>query len=125
MRDHALGLDGAPRAQGDAILASMRRRLPRQGDAIDAAMRAYRAAVVADDTARSRRCLSALFAIAEDDVSINGDLVRARNDPDAIVRECAAIGAELTREQRRLLLMRALELDPRHAGAKAEITRLG
>src|SRR6185436_2990030 len=97
----------------------------RHGELIDAAVAAYRAAVLADDTVRSRRCLSSLFAIGEEDVSINGDLVGARNDPDAIVRECATLGSEITREERRRLLLRALELDPEHAGAKAEIARLG
>jgi ectoine hydroxylase-related dioxygenase (phytanoyl-CoA dioxygenase family) len=121
MREYALGVG----TQGEAILESMRQRLPRQDALIDAAARAYCAAVLADDAVRSRRCLSALFAIGEEDVSINGDLIRARNDPDAIVRECAALGAEVTREQRRQLLLRALELDPEHAGAKAEIARLG
>ena len=58
-------------------------------------------------------------------MSINGDLVRARNDPDAIVREYVTLGSDVTREQRRLLLLRALELDPEHVGAKAEIARLG
>jgi ectoine hydroxylase-related dioxygenase (phytanoyl-CoA dioxygenase family) len=121
MREWALGVA----TQGEAILASMRRRLPRQAELIDAAVRAYRAAVRADDTVRSRRCLSALFAIGDDDASINGDLIRARTDPDAIVRECATLGTEVTREERRQLLLRALELDPEHAGAKAEIARLG
>jgi len=125
MRDFAVGVEGGAKAQGEIIVESMRRRLPRQRDVIDRAVAAYRAAVVAGDDARSRRCLSALFAISDEDVSINGDLVRARNDPDAIVRECAVIGAELTREERRLLLQRALELDPEHAGARAEIARLG
>src|SRR5439155_15560327 len=122
---YALGMEGAAKAQGEAILESMRRRLPRQRDVIDAAVRAYHASVLADDTANSRRCLSALFAIAEDDVSINGDLVRPRNDPDAIVRECAALGPEITPDERRQLLLRALELDPEHGDAKAEIARLG
>ncbi len=125
MREYALGVGGAAGAQGEAILESMRRRLPRQAEVIDAAVRDYRAAVLAADTLRSRRCLSALFAIAEEDVSVNGDLIRARNDPDAIVREYAVLGPEVTREQRRRLLLRALELDPEHAGAKAEIARLG
>jgi ectoine hydroxylase-related dioxygenase (phytanoyl-CoA dioxygenase family) len=125
MRDHALGVDGVARAQGEAILESMRRRLPRQGALIDAAARAYRAAVLAEDSTRSRRCLSALFAIGEEDVSINGDLIRARTDPDAIVREYESLGAEVSREQRRQLLLRALELEPGHAGAKAELARLG
>lgn len=124
MREYALGREGAARSQGEAIVESMRRRLPRQGEAIDAAVRTYRAAVLAADTVRSRRTLSALFAVSEEDVSINGDLVRARNDPDLIVRECASLGPEITREQRRQLLLRALELDPEHAGATAEIARL-
>jgi ectoine hydroxylase-related dioxygenase (phytanoyl-CoA dioxygenase family) len=121
MREHALGVG----AEGEAVLASMRRRLPRQGELIDAAVRAHRAAVLTDDPARSRRRLSALFAIGEDDVSVNGDLIRARTDPDAIVREYGVLGPDVTREQRRQLLQRALELDPEHAGAKAEIARLG
>jgi ectoine hydroxylase-related dioxygenase (phytanoyl-CoA dioxygenase family) len=121
MREYALGVG----TQGEAIIASMRRRLPGQREPIDAAVRAYRAAVLAGDTVRSSRCLSALFAIAEEDVSVNGDLIRARNDPDAIVREYAILGPEVTREQRRQLLLRALELDPEHAAAKAEIARLG
>lgn len=125
MRDYVLGVEGAPRVQGHAIVESIRGRLPRQGKAIAAALRAYRAAVVAGDPVASRRALSVLFAVSEEDVSINGDLVRARNDPDAIVRECATLGPEVTREQRRQLLLRALELDPEHAGAKAEIARLG
>jgi len=125
MRDHALGTDAAATADGDAILASMRARLPRQAGAIEAAVRAHRAAALAADAARSRRCLNALFAIAEDDVTINGDLVGARNDADAIVRECAAVGAAITPEERRRLLLRALELDPEHAAAKAAIARLG
>jgi phytanoyl-CoA hydroxylase len=125
MREYALGEAGAARSQGDAIVALMRERLPRQGEAITAALRTHRAAVLADDTVRSRRALSALFAISEEDVTINGDLVRARNDPDAILRECATLGPEITGEQRRMLLLRALELDPEHAGAKAEIARIG
>ncbi len=125
MREYARGEEGAARSQGEAIVALMRERLPRQGAAIDGALRTYRAAVLAGDAVRSRRALSALFAISEEDVSINGDLVRARNDPDAILRECATLGPEITREQRRQLLLRALELDPAHAGAKAEIARLG
>jgi ectoine hydroxylase-related dioxygenase (phytanoyl-CoA dioxygenase family) len=125
MREYALGEEGTARTQGDAIVALMRQRLPRQAEAIDAALRTYRSAVVAGDTVRSRHALSALFAVSEEDVSINGDLVRARNDPDAIVREYAGLGSDITREQRRLLLLRALELDPEHAGAKAEMARLG
>jgi hypothetical protein len=125
MREYALGEDGAARSQGEAVVALMRERLPRQREAIDAALRTYRAAVVAGDDVRSRRALSDLFAVSEEDVSINGDLVRARNDADAIVREYAGLGSDITREQRRMLLLRALELDPEHAGAKAEIARLG
>jgi hypothetical protein len=73
---------------------------------------------------RSRRALSVLFAIGEEDVTINGDLVGARNDADAIVREYVSLGADISREQRRLLLLRALELDPEHAAAKTEMARL-
>lgn len=125
MRDFVLGADGAPRMYGNAVIETMRERLPRQGKAIAAALRTYRAAVTAGDAAASRRALGALFALDEEDVNVNGDLVRARNDPDAIVREYATLGADVTREQRRLLLQRALELDPDHAGAKAEMARLG
>jgi hypothetical protein len=125
MREYALGGEGAARSQGEAVVAALRRRLPRQAEAIDAAVRTYRAAVSAGDAVRGRRALNALFALDEADVSINGDLVRARNDPDAIVRECASLGPEITREQRRQLLLRALELDPEHAAAQAEIARLG
>jgi hypothetical protein len=123
MREHVLGGEGAPAAQ--VVVESMYRRLPRQREAIDAALRRYRDAVLAADAVRGRRCLNALFAIAEEDVSINGDLVGARNDPDAIVRECATLGPEVTREQHRQLLLRALELDPEHVGAKTAIARLG
>ena len=125
MRDWALGTAGTAQAQGEAIVAAMRERLPRQRDPIDAAVRRYRDAVLAADAVRTRRCLNALFAIAEDDVSINGDLVGARNDADAIVRECATLGPEVTRDQHRQLLLRALELDPDHAAAKVALARLG
>ena len=117
-REGAAGPKARPSSSRCAGVSRVRR------EAIDAAVRTYRAAVVAGDTVRSRRALSALFAVSEEDVSINGDLVRARNDPDAIVREYATLGPEITREQRRQLLLRALELDPEHAGAKAEIARL-
>ena len=125
MRDYVLGAQTAAQIQGDAILESMRRRLPRQAGLIAAALRAYRDAVRATDAAGSRRCLSALFAISEEDMNINGDLIRARTDPDAIVREYANLGPEVTREERRQLLLRALELDPEHAAATAELARLG
>ncbi len=121
MQKHALGTDET----GQAILQAMRRRLPRQGTALDVAWERYRAAVIDGDAERASRCLGALFAIDEDDLNINGDLVRARMDPDAIVREYAVLGPEVTREERRRLLLRALELDPGHAGAAAEIARLG
>ena len=124
MRDYAIGASAAARIQGDAIVQWMRRRLPRQAGLIDAALRAYREAVLANDAARSRRCLSTLFAISEEDLSINGDLIRARTDPDAIVREYANLGPEVTIEERRYLLLRALELDPEHAAAKAELAGL-
>lgn len=122
MRDYALGV-GAAQVSGDAVLASMRRRLPRQAEAIDAAFGAYRDAVQAGAGDASSR-LSALFAISEEDMSINGDLIRARTDPDAIVREYAHLGAEVTHEQRRQLLLRALELEPDHAAARAALARL-
>ncbi|MCC6848769.1 MAG: phytanoyl-CoA dioxygenase family protein [Deltaproteobacteria bacterium] len=125
MREYALGERGAARVRGEAIVDAIRRRLPRQGAAIDAALRVHRAAVGAGDAIGSRRALNALFAISEEDVNVNGDLVGARNDPDAIVREYATLGSDITREQRRLLLLRALELDPDHAAAKAELARLG
>jgi ectoine hydroxylase-related dioxygenase (phytanoyl-CoA dioxygenase family) len=128
MRDYATAAPAAAgdhQRHGEAVLESMRRRLPRQAAAIDAAFRAYREAVLAGDDARGRRCLGALFAIGEEDVSINGDLIRARTDPDAIVREYAHLGAEVTDEQRRQLLLRALELDPQHAAAKAALAELG
>lgn len=124
MRDYVIGVDHATRTQGNRILESMRRRLPRQAGLIAIALRAYRDAVLANDAARSRRCLSALFAISEDDVSINGDLIRARTDPEAIVREYANLGRDVTHEARRMLLLRALELDPEHAAARAELARL-
>jgi ectoine hydroxylase-related dioxygenase (phytanoyl-CoA dioxygenase family) len=125
MRDYVIGTPAAARLQGEAILESMRRRLPRQAGLIGAALRAYRDAVLANDATRRRHCLGALFAISEEDMNINGDLIRARTDPDAIVREYASLGPEVTREERRQLLLRALELDPAHAGAQAEIARLG
>lgn len=121
MREFALGTD----ARGGEIVAGMRRRLPRQGGAIDAALARYRAAVLGDDAGLVERCLGALFAIGEEDLSINGDLIRARTDPDAIVREYVVLGPEVGREERRQLLLRALELDPQHAAAAAEIARLG
>jgi ectoine hydroxylase-related dioxygenase (phytanoyl-CoA dioxygenase family) len=124
MRDYVTGAQGAAKMQGDAILESMRRRLPRQVGAIDNSLRVYRDAVLANDDARSRRCLSALFAISEEDLSINGDLIRARTDPDAIVREYAHLGEDVTREERRQLLLRALELDPENTTARTELTRL-
>lgn len=124
MRDYVTGAPGAARVQGDAILQSMRRRLPRQVGIIAQSLRAYRDAVLANDEARARRCLNVLFAISEDDLSINGDLIRARTDPDAIVREYAHLGPEVTREQRRQLLLRALELDRENATAQAELARL-
>lgn len=125
MRDFVRGVEGPPRTHGNAVIETMRERLPRQGKTIAAALRTYRDAVTAGDIAASRRALSALFALDEADVNVNGDLVRARNDPDAIVREYATLGSDVTREQRRLLLARALELDPDHAGARAEMARLG
>jgi ectoine hydroxylase-related dioxygenase (phytanoyl-CoA dioxygenase family) len=125
MREYVSAATAAARIQGDAVLESMRRRLPRQAGLIEAALRAYRDAVLAGDAARSRQCLSALFAISEEDSSINGDFIRARTDPDAIVREYAHLGPEVTREERRQLLLRALELDPAHAGARAALARLG
>jgi hypothetical protein len=124
MRDYAIGAAAEARIHGDAILDSMRRRLPHQVELIDAALRVYRDAVLANDDTRSRRCLSALFAISEEDMSINGDLIRARTDPDAIVREYSHLGPEVTREQRRQLLLRALELDRGNATAQAELARL-
>ncbi len=125
MHDYMTGTVDSAIIQGDAILESMRRRLPRQAGLIDAALRDYRDAVLANDVARSRRCLSSLFAISEEDLSINGDLIRARTDPDAIVREYASLSPEVTREERRSLLRRALELDPEHAAAKAALRLLG
>lgn len=124
MRDYVLGLPPAV-VQGEALLAAMRERLPGQSAMIEAALGAYRDAVLADDVDRSRRCLSALYTISEEDVRINGDLIRARSDPDAIVRECATLGAQLTSNERRQLLLRALEIDPEHAGARAELAQLG
>jgi len=123
MRDYAAGVDGAA-GPGDAVLDSMRRRLPRQVDLIDTAFREFRDAVIAGERDAARRRLNALFAIGEEDVSINGDLIRARTDPDAIVREYAHLGAEVTEQQRRQLLLRALELDPEHAAARAALARL-
>ncbi|MBX3026436.1 phytanoyl-CoA dioxygenase family protein [bacterium] len=124
MRDGALGVDAEARAASARVLDGMRRRLPGQAALIDAAWRAFRDAVDAGDAAREARCLGRLFAIGEDDVSINGDLIRARTDAEAIVREYAHLGAEITASQRRQLLLRALELDPDHAAARAELARL-
>lgn len=123
MRDYALG-DEAAQPSGDAVLQSMCRRLPRQSGAIEAAFAAYREAVRAGNQDAASTRLSALFAIGEEDVSINGDLIRARTDPDAIVREYAHLGAEVTHEQRRQLLLRALELAPDHSAARAALARL-
>ncbi|MFN8641280.1 MAG: phytanoyl-CoA dioxygenase family protein [Candidatus Binatia bacterium] len=124
MRDGALGADAAAGAAAARVLDAMRRRLPGQVGLIDAAWRAYREAAAAGDAARSARALGRLFAIGEDDVNINGDLIRARTDAEAIVREYAHLGAEITPAQRRQLLLRALELDPGHAAARAELDRL-
>ncbi len=124
MCDYAKGANDA-REAGDAVLAWMRERLPRQVGAVDAAFRIYRDAVLAGDDAGSRRALNALFAISEEDVSINGDLIRARTDPDAIMREYPHLGSDVPLDHRRQLLLRALELAPENADAQAALDNLG
>lgn len=123
MRDYVTGAANA-QAAGQRVLEWLRERLPRQVQAIDTAFRAYRSAVDAGDETGARNRLSALFAISEEDVSINGDLIRARTDPDAIMREYPHLGADVTFDHRRLLLLRALELEPGHPEAKAALADL-
>jgi hypothetical protein len=123
MRDYVTGVADA-QAAGDRVMGWLRERLPRQVEATEAAFRAYREAAVAGDAMRCRDRLSALFAISEEDVSINGDLIRARTDPDAIMREYPHLGADVPLDHRRLLLQRALELAPEHPEAKAALADL-
>ncbi len=124
MRDYVRGV-ASTREVGDRVVRWILERLPNQKHAIAAALKAYRDAVRGGDAQHSRDALSSLFAISEDDVSINGDLIRARTDPDAIMREYPHLSRDVTLDERRQLLLRALELDPDHSEAKSALARLG
>jgi ectoine hydroxylase-related dioxygenase (phytanoyl-CoA dioxygenase family) len=116
----------ADRARARGVLDELDARMPARRDATARAFERYAAAASADPRgAEAARLLSALLAIAPDDELVNGDLLRARVNVEQIVREAESLADRGDRAGARLLLGRALELEPGHLAARRAMEKLG
>jgi len=118
-----LARDPSIRGTGRRVIDELTGRMPEIADLIESRFEAYRAAVLAGDTALASAALTDLICSAPDEAVVLGDLLRSRGIPDEVRRELRDLG-DKDPTARRLLLGRLLELDPGADDARQELAAL-
>ncbi len=122
MEEHVRDPDDEARP-GARVVAEILARAPARAGETRALLHAYDGALREGDQPRADGLLGQMLAVLPEDREVLGDQVRARTRVDQLQRELAKIrGRDAPAE--RLLLERVLEIDPAHALARDELSRL-
>jgi ectoine hydroxylase-related dioxygenase (phytanoyl-CoA dioxygenase family) len=109
---------------GARLLEALRSRLEARADDVEALFARCVRDLEANDVRAAEATAERLLALAPDDVVVNGDLLRARTRVPQILFEATTVYRRGDLNGARLLLRRALELDPGNAAASRALALL-